>query len=461
MLLKNLKDYSSSGALPMHMPGHKRNTKAFPWLSELGGGLDITEIDDFDNLNDPQGLFRKLENRVSRLWGADKSICLVNGSTVGVLSAVRAVMERGGELLMVRGSHKSVYHAAEICGAEVHYIVPRVDRELGIWCSVTAEDVSKALDEHPNVRLVAITSPTYEGVISDIRGIADVCHKRGVPLFVDEAHGAHLGFSGFPESAVKCGADIAVQSLHKTLPCLTQTALLHICGGLVDPTDVRRNAAMFQSSSPSYLLSASIDACVGYLEQEGNEAAKRWLSALNSFDEKVRGLEKLHIWKGGDCVFARDPSKIVISTVGADIDGAALMKLLREKFGVELEMACGNYALAMTGIGDTEPTLSRLADAVIAADKMCRKVDKMPTAHEFSQPEKRMPAHEAVSARGEFVDIRNAIGRISGEYIWAYPPGVPIIVPGEAINENAVRMILTDSTLHSTRGQLPDRIFCV
>lgn len=461
MLLKKLKDYSASGALPMHMPGHKRNVEAFPWLLGIGGGLDITEINGFDNLNDPQGLFRELEDRVARLWGARESICLVNGSTSGVLSAVRAVMERGGELLMVRGSHKSVYHAAEICAAEVHYIVPRVDRELGIWCSVTAEDVAKALDEHPNIRLVAITSPTYEGVISDIRSIAEVCHKRGVPLFVDEAHGAHLGFGSFPESAVKCGADIVVQSLHKTLPCLTQTAVLHVCGELVDPSDVRRNAAMFQSSSPSYLLSASIDACVGYLEHEGNDAAERWLAALRGFGEKVRGLENLRIWSGGDGVFARDPSKIVISTVGTDMDGAALMRLLRERFSIELEMAYGSYALAMTGMGDTEASLSRLADAVISADKMCRKACKQTTVRGFRLPEKRMPAHEAVSARGEFVDIKRAMGRISGEYVWAYPPGVPIIVSGEVIGENVIKTVLTDKSLHSTRGQLPDRIFCV
>ena len=461
MLLDKLKIYTASDAVPMHMPGHKRNMTAFPWLGELGGRLDITEIDGFDNLNDPQEIFAELEERVAKLWGADRSICLVNGSTAGVLSAVRAALERGGELLMARGSHKSVYHAAELTGVTAHYLTPHIDIESGIWGSVTAEDVARALDGHPDVRLTAITSPTYEGVISDVRAIADVCHERGVVLFVDEAHGAHLGFGGFPENSVRCGADLVVQSLHKTLPSLNQTAVLHINGDRVDPLDVRRNTSMFQTSSPSYILASSVDGCVRYLEREGGSAADRWLAARRKFDEDVRGLCNLRVYRGGDTVYKLDPSKIVISSAGCGISGAELMEVFRNKFNIELEMAGVDYVVAMTGMGDTEETLRRLAQAVCDADRMCRRCGDIPSPHGFALPERRMTAHEAIAASGEFCRVADALGRVSAEYVWAYPPGVPLLVPGEVIDEDVIQKITSGRILHSTRGDVPGRILCI
>ncbi len=458
-LLERLERYAASDALPMHMPGHKRNTAAFPWLAALGGGLDITEIDGFDNLNDPQELFLELEQRAAKLWGAKESVCLVNGSTVGVLASVRAVLEKGGALLLFRGSHRSMYHAAELVGAETYYLVPETDRELGAWGSVTPEEASAALDAHPDVRLVAVTSPTYEGVVSDIAGIALVCHARGVPLLVDEAHGAHLGFGGFPVGAVRCGADLVVQSLHKTLPSLTQTAVLHIGGGLIDPTDVRRNVAMLQSSSPSYLLSASIAGCVDYLEREGDTAAERWLTALGRFREETRDLKHIQLWSGGPGAFAFDPSKLVLSAGG--LGGAALLSLLRERSHIELEMAAGRYALAMTGMGDTDASPSRLAEALRTLDQSLEVIESPSAVQAFSLPEKRLPIRAALTAKGAFFAPEDALGRVSGEYIWCYPPGAPLLVPGEVVDRGVLDALEHGVNVRSTRGGAPERIFCV
>lgn len=460
-LLEKLKKHAAAGPLPMHMPGHKRNAAAFPWLAELGCALDMTEISGFDDLNAPRGLFRDLEERTAKLWGAGESICLVGGSTSAVLAAVRSALERGGALLLFRGCHRSVYHAAELAGAETYYLTPRLDRELGTWGSVTAEEVARGLDAHPDVRLVAITSPTYEGVISDVRAIAQICHRRGVPLFVDEAHGAHLGFGGFPGSAVGCGADLVAQSLHKTLPSLTQTAVLHVSGDLVDPMDVRRNAAMFQSSSPSYLLSASIDGCIRYLEREGTAAAGRWLAALTDFYGSVADLEHLRVWQGGEGVFARDPSKIVISTAAADLTGAELMGLLRERFHVELEMASGRYALAMTGMGDTAGSMQRLAEAIRGADRLCGAAACPRRMQSDPLPARRMSIREALTAPGRFCPLTDAVGRISGEYVWSYPPGSPLLVPGEVVDGETVKAICSGINIHSTRGAAPGQLFCI
>ncbi len=450
-LFEKLSRYSSSGALPMHMPGHKRNIAAFPWLAGLGE-LDITEIAGFDNLNDPEGLFSDMEKKIARIWGATESIALVNGSTVGVLAAVMSALDEGGELLMFRDSHRSVYHAAQLAGAVTRYLTPEADPELGLPLSVTPEDVAEALEKYPRIKLVCVTSPTYDGVISDIAGIADVCHSRGIPLFVDEAHGAHLGFGDFPASAVRSGADMAVQSLHKTLPSLTQTAVLHINTGLVDSKKVRRYVAMLQTSSPSYLLSASIDMCADFLAREGGKAVRSWFDALEDFRDAAEKLERIRLWTPD--TYSYDPSKLVLRC-----DGKWLEKRLREDFGIEVEYSSPTHVLCMTGMGDTSESLSRLLDALTALDSAAPAAP--PPCPAGGLPEQVMPVHEAVKLPGESVPPDAALGRVCGEYIWAYPPGVPIIVPGEIVNEDVLRSLKGGFDLHSSAKGVPNSIFCV
>lgn len=465
-LAEKLKEYAASDALPMHMPGHKRNAAAFPWLVGLGCSSDITEIEGFDDLNDPRGLFAELEARAARLYGADESVCLVNGSTGGILAAVFAVLEGGGELLMARASHKSLYNAAEITGANVRYIAPRVDPETGIVGSVTAEDVRLALEKYPGVRLAAITSPTYEGVISDVAAIADVCREHGVILLVDEAHGAHLGFGGFHPNAASLGADIVVASLHKTLPSLTQTAIMLLRRGLVDVTAVRRASSMFGTSSPSYILSSSIDGCIRFLESNGNDAAMRWREALAAFRRETEELTSLRILRESGAFYALDESKIVILTSGTDLSGVELAEIMRKRFNIEPEMTASDRVIAMTGMGDTEESLGRLASAICEIDKMCRRTERGgDTASELvcKLPERVMTVREAVFSEGEFVPGADAEGRVCGEYIWAYPPGIPMAVPGEIIDGDVLRSISSGVNIRSTvgRGRAPDMIYCL
>ncbi len=450
-LFEKLSEYSRSGALPMHMPGHKRSSAAFPWLAGLCE-RDITEIDGFDNLNDPEGLFSDMERKIARLWGAGESIALVNGSTVGVLAAVMSALDEGGELLMCRSSHRSVYHAAQLSGAVTRYLTPEADPELGLPLSATPESVAEALDKYPGVRLVCVTSPTYEGVISDVAGIADICHKRGAPLFVDEAHGAHLGFGPFPVSAVRAGADMAVQSLHKTLPSLTQTAVLHINPGIVDPERVRRFVTMLQTSSPSYLLSASVDGCADFMEREGGDAAKRWFDALADFKTRLSELENIRLWSPQ--AFAVDPSKLVLRC-----DGKWLAERLRADFGIEPEYSATTHLLCMTGMGDTSESLSRLSEALFALDPISPPAP--PPRPVANLPKRAMAIHEAVKLPGKFVPLSRAEGLVSGEYVWSYPPGVPLIAPGEVVDEGVINGINRGFNIHSTRKGVPNSIFCV
>ncbi len=438
-LAEKLEEYAKNGRLPMHMPGHKRNCSLSPYLKLLGAELDITEIDGFDNLNAPEGMFAESERLAAKLWGADESIFCVNGSTGAILAAVRAALFYKGErpkVLVARNCHKAVYHALEICGAEPVYInVPQT--ELGFCASVPVTDVEKAIGEE-DISLVIITSPTYEGVISDVENIARVCHERGVPLMVDEAHGSHLGLhSVFEKGAVACGADIVVQSLHKTLPSLTQTAILHRRGELVSSAELRRQMAVFQTSSPSYILSASIDGAVRFMaSNEGKTALSAWREAVLTARERLSCGKYVKLFDGkNENVFAYDNSKLVLSC-----DGRKTMNALRDA-GVELEMAQMACAVAMTGIGDTADSLDAFCDAVSSADTPSLVYKLGEITLESSLPERKYTPSEALRCEKTSVPLEEAVGRVSGVYVQAYPPGIPLVVPGEELREADILQI--------------------
>ena len=238
-LQKKLEEYYNKNYLPMHMPGHKRNVELLG--EKLPYIIDITEIEGFDDLHNPEGIIKNIEEKAKKLYKSEKSFILVNGSTCGILSGIRACVNTGDKVLVARNCHKSVYNALEINGLNPIYIVPEIERD-GIDRNISISDVKKKLEENKDIKLIIITSPTYEGIISDIKQIVDIAHKYNVPVLVDEAHGAHLNFIDELKSkeALNVGADIVVQSLHKTLPALTGTALLHIQGNLVKEENVKR-----------------------------------------------------------------------------------------------------------------------------------------------------------------------------------------------------------------------------
>lgn len=429
-LYKRLERYAEDGVLPMHMPGHKR--ACFDHLASLGAKLDITEIDSFDDLNAPEGIFADSERVAAKLWGSGETLFSVNGSTGAVLAAVRAVSvcTSAKTVIVARNCHKSVYHALEICSLEAEYIAPGMT-SAGFPASVTPESVRKALERTPSATAVILTSPTYEGVISDISSIARICHEKGALLIVDEAHGAHLSLHGvFSKGAVACGADIVIQSLHKTLPSLTQTAVVHVSGDLVSRAELRRQMAIFQSSSPSYLLSASVDGCVRFLaSKKGKECLVRWKKALAEARRRMDTMENVRIFSKEDGVFDLDESKLVL--LG---DGYGIMKALRCR-KVELEMASASYAVAMTGGGDTDETLQLFTDALCGMD--FGKAEPL-EARQLHIPASVMTAAEAVTAKAEKTALALAEGRVSAAYVYAYPPGIPILVPGEVLDASVI-----------------------
>lgn len=455
----------------MHMPGHKRNTKLLGNL--LPYGIDITEIDGFDNLQDPRGVLKETADIASALYGSRRAFLLINGSTGGNLAAVRSAVRHGDTVIMARNCHASVYNAIEMNGLNPVYLMPELDEATGICGGICPKQVEKALGERPEAKLVIITSPTYEGVVSDIKRICDCAHGRGIPVLVDSAHGAHLGLSGFfPKDAVSCGADIVVMSLHKTLPALTQSALLHLSGTLIDEDRLAQCISMFQTSSPSYVLLSSIDQCVRLLSDGRETLFNAYACNLKAFDESIKNLRKMKVLcHGSDTLtdhrsfFDIDPGKIVISTQGTCFSGQSLAGLLRSQYGIEPEMGGIDAVIAMTSAFDSTGNFLKLSGALMDID-INAKISEKDTSRAFSYglPKKALPAGRAAELKGMYIPPGEADGLISLEYIWAYPPGIPFLAPGEIINSGVIELIChmaeSDIVLKSTKGRLPSEIFC-
>ena len=422
----------SAARYPLHMPGHKRRV---PPSEGLGCyAWDVTEIDGADDLHDADGILAAAMARTAALYSARRCWYLVGGSTVGLLAGIRALAPFGSTLIAARNCHKAVYHALELGHLTAHWLTPPVDARFGVYGSVRPADVAAALDACPDAKCVILTSPTYEGVLSDVRTIAEMCHARGVPLLVDEAHGAHyLPFAaqyGWQGGAVAAGADLVVQSAHKTLPSLTQTAFLQMNGDLADPAEVERQLDVFETSSPSYPLMVSLDGCTRWLAEQGPAAFAAWRARLDAFDKAVKELRSTKIMcYGADTphadFFAHDSGKILLQ-IGAE--GAAYLRAN----SFEPEMVCGPNVLAMTSPCDDADALVRLADVLRAWDKTAAA----PTApgHILPAPgAARCTIAEALLRPARTVLLQDAVGETAAEYLWAYPPGVPLAAPGEEV----------------------------
>ncbi|MDO4482340.1 MAG: aminotransferase class I/II-fold pyridoxal phosphate-dependent enzyme, partial [Bacillota bacterium] len=482
-LEKFLTEYDKKDIYPMHMPGHKRSgimDMANPYT------IDVTEAGELDDLHNPQGILAETMDRCAGVFGSSSSFFLVNGSTCGLLAGIFAATKNGDKILVARNCHKSVYNGIYLRGLEPVYVYPEIDREFGISGSIKPEDIKRELKQNRDIKLVVITSPTYEGVVSDVKSIAKICHKYKVPLLVDGAHGAHFGFHpGLPERSIVLGADMVVESVHKTLPSLTQTAVMHLSSSLIEEAELRQYLAMFQTTSPSYVLMSSIDKCVGFVSSpEGQDAFEKYMNMLSDFSESMKALKLLKVLcKGNDSLenhpsfFRFDPGKIVISLGDSEITGTKLEETWREKFRIQAEMAYGNYLVAMTSICDTEKGFERLKYALFSVDSELedeaikrkksddisvdspyfvikggldndkKKHQGYDTAFEIdgiSPPkggEAAMTSSEALNSPGLTINAEDCGGEISQEYIYAYPPGVPLVVPGEKISEEMLEYI--------------------
>ena len=450
-LHKRLTKYNPT-AIPMHMPGHKRNTallgSRFPYAT------DITEIHGFDNLHDMQGVLKETASLASLVYGAKASFPLVNGTTCGILAAVHALAPQESSVLMARNCHKSVYNAVALQNLTPHYLWPKTD-DLGVFGSISPTAVENALKRIPDCRLVILTSPTYDGVISDVSAIASICHKYGAYLLVDSAHGAHLTTE--KTNITQSGADVVVMSLHKTMPALTQTALLHIGSDRVDINAIKDALSIYETSSPSYVLLSSIDYCLRLWLDKGDAMLSAFRRNLQHFYKKTDGLKHLKV------LHFDDSSKIIISTKNTNLSGMELSDILRKQYRIETEMAGRAYVLAMATVCDKRKDLDALARALLAIDKMVLPTTTLVENSNFPIPEIAHPPKAAQKAAGEWVLLKDAQGRICLDYVFAYPPGIPLVCPGEILSQDVIEMLISFSkagiTLKSTKGTETNQIW--
>ena len=474
LLINRLAAYARSDMYPFHMPGHKRRTG--PEESFMNSctdsftnpfAVDITEIEGFDNLHHPEGILKDSMKWAADVYGADQTYYLINGSTGGILAAVCGSVPRGGRILVRRNCHKSVYHGICLNQLKTSYVYPQEIEGLGIQGGITAEDVDRMLNRYMDTQAVLIVCPTYDGIVSDIEAIARIVHRAGLPLIVDEAHGAHFRYDAmFPVSALDLGADVVIQSVHKTLPSLTQTALLHIkCnrpdgGCYADRERIDRYIHMVQSSSPSYVLMASIENSIYQMEQTDTAPYGKQLHRLRRRLGQMRHLRLADTGLIGQAgIRDLDISKIVVSTRGTCLypavdgltgfTGAHLDDILRREYHLEMEMCGADYVTAITTVMDSGEGLERLGDALTRIDSQLTDAGYKPDGRSGNQKsvysmrcDTAMSMGEAMEEKMASVGLEDSAGCISGEFVYIYPPGIPIVAPGEWISRPILEVIL-------------------
>ena len=418
------------------MPGHKRQILSM----EDPYRFDLTEIDGFDNLHAAEDILKYEQDRAARLYQSEETHFMINGSSGGILSAIAGVFHRGDRILVARNCHKSVYHGMELNGLKPVYIWPDMDEKTGIYQGIRRQQVEEMLDQYPDIKGVLLTSPNYEGIFSDVKGICEAAHKRGIPCIVDEAHGAHLRWCGFKDS-VELGADVVIQSLHKTMPTLTQTAQIHLNGTLISKERVRRMLTVYQTSSPSYVLMASMSLCMTWIEEEGQQAFKVYEERMKKWREDLSCLKNIQLYSPS-CLY--DWGKCVITVCGTGMTGPELHTILRDRYELQMEMVSSEYVLAMTTVGDSEEGLERLSCALKEIDRELSEKkleDSEKWIYRPEPPVQKMKIEEAVLGQIKRVPLMDGDNHVMGDYIYLYPPGVPLLVPGEVLQMKQIEQI--------------------
>ena len=441
-LFEKLNTYKDSDVYPFHMPGHKMGRGI-----ELNNtfAMDITEIDGFDNLHHPEGVIDEAQKLCAKTFGAEESFFLVNGSSCGIIAAIMSTCGDGEKLIASRNSHKSVMDGLVISGTYPSYVMPEVVDGFNTFGAVSAKAVEKVCNENPEAKAVIIVSPTYEGIVSDIYSIAKIVHQKNMVLIVDSAHGSHMHFNSFfPKTAIEYGADIVIESLHKTLPCPTQASVLHISGNRINRERLKKCLAMVQSSSPSYIFMAAIDKCRYYLDNQGKADFQVYVKRLKKFREEVNELRNLRLMDRSivnkNAVFDYDLGKLVFFS--DSINCIEIGDILRKKYKIELEMSCPTHCIALTSVSDTQEGFDRLRNAIIDIDKnLNNKAKRKDVSFIYPKPEVKVSPRTAFYTNSIDVYLKDSEGEISADYVIPYPPGIPLISPGEKITKKLIKIL--------------------
>lgn len=468
-LFDALMEYVNRDTIPFHVPGHKKGVgmdKEFKdFIGENAFKIDVTVFKLVDSLHHPTGPIKKAQELAADAYGSDAAFFSIHGTSGAIQAMIMSVVNSGDKILIPRNVHKSVTGGIILSGACPVYMQPELDKQVGIAHGVTPETVEKALRENPDAKAVLIINPTYYGVATDIRKIAEIVHTSGIPLIVDEAHGPHLGFNDkLPVSAMDAGADICSQSTHKIIGALTQCSLLQVRSGRVAPYRVQQILNLLQTTSPSYILMASLDCARRQIALHGEELLDGAIELCNYARREINKIPGLYCF-GDDIldspgVFSLDPTKITITCRDLGITGYDLDMILSERYHIQMELADLYNVLAVGSFGDTKESIESLLNALREISKEYygnsnRKSDFIDIP---SIPEQIQIPREAFNSEKTAVLLKNSIGMISGEFLMAYPPGIPILCPGEKITKEIIDYVqkLKDTGLYVQGTEDPE-----
>jgi len=470
-LFEALKEYHKKNVVPFDVPGHKHGL-GIPEMMDYFGPtmleLDVNAMKCLDNICNPIGVIKEAEDLAADAYYADHAFFLVNGTTAGVQAMIMSVCEPGDKIILPRNAHKSAITALILSGAIPIYIQPEVNEDLGIAMGISIESVECAIARHPEAKAIFLVNPTYYGAISNVKAIVEIAHKYGMAVLVDEAHGAHMNFHPeLPHDGIELGADMCAVSTHKTGGSLTQSSLLLLREGIVDAKTVRTTMNLTQTTSASYLLMASIDLARKQLAAKGEEMLTEVLRLSRWARNEVNKIDGLYAFGteliGTPGVYNFDETKLGVNVRNIGLTGFEVYDLLRDKYNIQTELGDMYNVLAIVSLGDTQESLEALVNALKdIALKHRRNEEVKLTKGILRNPDIIVSPRDAYYSEKKAVKLEEAVGEISGESIMAYPPGIPVVTPGERISKEMIEYIKVlkeeDSLLQGTEDPYVDYI---
>lgn len=444
-LYEALLRYKKNKIVPFDVPGHKQgrgNPELTDFLGEKCLSVDVNSMKPLDNLAHPTGVIMHAQNLAAEAFGAKHAFFSVNGTTAAVQAMVLSACKKGEKIIMPRNVHISAINALVLSGAIPVYVNPGMDKKLGISLGMSLDELSKAIQHNPDAKAVFVNNPTYYGICSDLKGIVELAHRHNMIVIVDEAHGTHFYFGdNLPPSAMSCGADMSSVSMHKTGGSLTQSSLL-LLGGNVSEGYVRQILHLTQTTSASYLLLSSLDISRRTLALRGREIFGRVSSIARYAREEINKIGGYYAYADelidGKAVFDFDITKLSVYTRDIGLAGIEVYDILRDEYGIQIEFGDIGNILAIISVGDSDLSIERLISALYEIKRRFEKDKAGMFDHEYIPPIVELTVQKAFYADKKSVDFANAEGKISGEYVMCYPPGIPILAPGERITREII-----------------------
>jgi Arginine/lysine/ornithine decarboxylases len=468
-LFDALMEYVNRETIPFHVPGHKKGVGIDEEFKNFIGQnpfkIDVTVFKLVDSLHHPTGPIKKAQKLAADAYGSDAAFFSIHGTSGAIQAMIMSVVSAGDKIIIPRNVHKSITAGIILSGAIPVYMQPALDKKVGIAHGVTPETVEETLKENPDAKAVLVINPTYYGVATDIKKIADMVHSYDIPLIVDEAHGPHLGFNDkLPVSAMKSGADICAQSTHKIIGALTQCSLLQVRSERVDINRVQQILSLLQTTSPSYILMASLDCARRQIALNGQELLDKTIELSNYARNEINKIPGFYCFGkeilGNEGVYALDPTKITITCRDLGITGYDLDMILSNKYYIQVELSDLYNILAVGSFGDTKESIDSLINALKEiSEEYYGKGNKKSDFIDVPAipPQIKIP-REAFNSSKTPISLKESIGMISGEFLMAYPPGIPILCPGEEITQEIIDYVqrLKDTGLYVQGTEDPE-----